>query len=486
MYDTAFEIAPGGALAPGIVKRWEVAPDGLSWVLYIRDDVVFHDGSKLTAEDVAFSYDRAATSERSLLANEWIAMLGKKPRIEVVDKYTVRVYTSGPQPEFAVLSTKFSPSLWIMPKAYIEKNGMDYFLQHPIGTGPYKFVRYVPGDLMEYQAVDYKHWRVNPGFDRLTVYLIPEETTRVYMLEKGLLDATPVSLEAAVALKAKGFTTREGSVGVAQLWPMGAFLPEAKGKPLADVRVRKALSLAINRQEIIDTLFHGFGSIPGPLRAGWEDTDLARMTPETLAKWKAWVAENYRYDPTEAKRLIAEAGYGAGFTFDVSSAPDNSAPFLQDVIVICTAYWKKVGANANVINLDAGSWKTVRKTSVSTKLVGNMGADATDYPRPSTLDSWDRFTQDQGSMDVFRGAPRGAEYDALYVAATNEMDVAKRAKMLDQMMEIVMPEWPGIATVASPAMYAFGPRVNVYLPLPLRHIADYYADWKYTGVEPKK
>ncbi len=479
MYDFPIEIAPGGAMAPGIVERWEVSPDSVT--LYIRKGVVFHNGDKLTAEDVGFSYYRAATGGSSD-AGTWIGMLGEKPTYEVLDEYTVKINTAEPAPYFPVLGTKVGDCVYIVPKDYTEEHGTDYFLTHPIGSGPYKFASISRGDSMEFEAVDYDHWRVNPDFDRLSLYQVPEENTRVAMLETGTVDAIPVSTESAQALKKKDFTTITGDVSVAQFMTVGSYLAD-KTMPLSDIRVRKALSLAINRQQLIDKVFLGFGYLPAPIRTSWEDPDISGMAPATLKKWKDWAANAFRYDLNEAKRLLAEAGYPDGFSFDFWNIPDGDAPYLGDVVVAVAGFWAQIGIDANISTVDGSVYKAHRHTSKSTELIGKMYSAASLYPKPSTIDSLDKWTSEYSSVDLLVGHPDQAEFDKLWSAGMIELDPAVREGLLDQMMEIHAKSWTGMPIVGTSLVFAFGPRVDPFLPLPVITMSSYYANWKYTGVE---
>jgi ABC-type transport system substrate-binding protein len=300
------------------------------------------------------------------------------------------------------------------------------------------------------------------------------------MLEKGMVDAIPVSLEGAIDLDERGFNAFTGDEAVAQLWFCGVYRPEAEGMPLSDIRVRQALSLAINRQEIIDVMFQGFASIPPPPKAGWERPD---MSPELIEKWKAWAAENYRYDPDEANRLLEEAGYGDGFEFEFWSAPDAAAPYLADLHIACASYWEEIGAHANIVPVDGGTWKTHRNTDKSSELIGKLGSDASNLVRAGTIDAWSVYTSLAGSNNALDESPLEPEMDELYIAGMQEMDSARSYEIIDRMIEIATSSWTVLGVVAAPATYASGPRVEIVFPLPSRHLATHYADFKYSGVE---
>jgi ABC-type transport system substrate-binding protein len=484
MYDSFIEVAPGGTLEPGVVEKWEVAPDKLSYIFHLRHDVVFHDGTKLTAEDVKFSIERTA-STRARDRGKQTGIYGDPPRVEVLDPYTVRVYTNGPQPDLLAMARD---DVRIYPKAYIEKNGDKYFEQHPIGSGPYKFVSMVAGDRMDFEAVDYPHWRVGaPDFKHLTIYQVPEEATRVAMLKSGQLDEAPISLATAQSLKNdKDITIVQGPIYYNMLFIIGSDHPNAKGMPLSDVRVRQALSLAINRKELVDTLFGGIGDSSPLPKASWETPEVSIWPPEIKVKWKAWIEQNYRYDPEEARRLIKEAGYPDGFDFTFWVTPDPEFPAMADLAQALVGYWEKVGARCTLVNVDTATYKANRNTKKSDKLIGRMGADSDAYPlnQPSAIHSWERWTSDQGSMDMMVGNQEFlAKFDPFFNEAASEMNMEKRALLLDKVMDMIMPHWTYFDVVGTPSLFAFGPRVKPYMPLPFHSPAEFYANWKRADVD---
>src|SRR4029453_8731852 len=120
------------------------------------------------------------------VATQAAALRRNVERIEVVDDRTVRVYTKKMQPYFPEsLSRAVFQEGQMMPKKYIETAGVQEFRKKPIGSGPWKFVRSVPGDRIEYEAVTYPHWRGTPQFKRLTLLLVPEQSTRLAMVRTG-------------------------------------------------------------------------------------------------------------------------------------------------------------------------------------------------------------------------------------------------------------------------------------------------------------
>src|SRR5262249_22028240 len=153
-----------GKPAPGVLESFEMSADGMSWDLRLRAGLHFHDGSPATAEDLDFTIGRYRSKEatRADLRNA-------VKSTEIVDDLTVRVHLTKPLPYFPYFLSNTVPNQGnLMPKAYIEKNGLEYFLEHPIGVGPWKFESQVVGTSHTYAAVE-NHWRITPAFEKLTV-----------------------------------------------------------------------------------------------------------------------------------------------------------------------------------------------------------------------------------------------------------------------------------------------------------------------------
>ncbi|MBI2957905.1 MAG: ABC transporter substrate-binding protein, partial [Chloroflexi bacterium] len=303
MFDFMVNIDVSGAgLAPGVLDKWEMAPDAMSWTFYIHPGIKFHNGADLTADDVKFTMEQN-TGTGSIATEVSQSVTGA----DVVDKGTVRVKTKGATLDLPAYLTVIAPSRGqVVPKAYVEKNGVDYFQANPIGSGPWKFVRRVGGDSIRYEA-NLDHWKQVPAFKNLNLLLVPEEGTRVAMLKTGMIDVSEASTEAARGLTAAGFRPFTLDYQSSMVALYGAYLPEAAGMPIADIRVRQALSMAINRDEIIKTFFYG-NAIPAMVN----NTSQVSRDIDT-AYWVEQAARINRYDADGAKKLLADAGHARGF-----------------------------------------------------------------------------------------------------------------------------------------------------------------------------
>ncbi len=451
MLDSLFRLN-GATLTPSLVEKWEVAPDGLSWIYYLRKGIKFQNGEDLTADDVKFSLDLYASGE-AFLSN----LRDMVSKIETIDDYTVRIYTKGTQPYLPYMSSLYSPTQGlIQPKDYIEKNGQDYFNRNPVGSGPFKFVRHIPGDLVEYEALD-SHWRIVPQFKKVSLILMPEETTRVASLKTGTVDLTDVGLESALELESTGFTVSPDLITVQPgIYLYGNYLPGAAGMPTADVRVRQALSLAINRPEILKTFFYGKATMPFPAWVNETSTDV------DVAYWRDYAANLYRYDLEEAKHLMKEAGYATGFSIKLYTYPVGDAPYTPKLAEVVQAYWNNIGVKAMLIPTDTGSFRPLRNTAPNRDpapaLIGNASTHAaTDEPiTPVRLATG---YKSGGSVNLLGKAM--PELDKLISDSTSEMDPVKRKEMLNKAIKMASETYTMLPIATAPYLAAISNKVQI-------------------------
>ena len=477
MFETALRIDADGQVAPGIVTKWEASPDGATWTLTMRDDVVFHDGTPVTTEDLAFAYQRAvldSTDERDI----WRDMLGEEPNIDIVSDTQIMVHTNGPQPLFIPMSTLYGSTIFLVPKAYIEENGIDFFMENPIGTGPFQFVKHDLGTEMEFKAVDYDHWRINPEFSSVRVILTPEPATAVAQLQTGELDMAPMRPEDANEL-GEAFQIITGSPQQIYLPIIAAMAPENEGSPLSDVRVRRALSLGINRQELIDAMFPGVGAtLPGPIRASLNH--MPDVTDALREKWSAWAEENYRYDPDEAKRLLAEAGFPDGFTFEFWSVPDAGAPYLSDVVQVLAGYWREIGVIAEVRNVSDDAYDSQRGGRPEPAF-GVMATKASSLAKASAGENVASNHITDSSDRALIGSPDEALMDQVWQEYLTSVDPALQESTLDMIFTIATRNWTQLPVVHVPDLFAFGPQVGPVTPINNFNFGDFFAEWTVAG-----
>ena len=332
----------------GASKEWSMSEDAQTWSFTLRENIKFHNGDPLTAEDIKFSIG-LMTSEDSVASYKTkvtASIQDAENQITIVSPYEIVIKTSKPA---AYLNWDLSDIQGveglIQPKNYTETIGVEEFANDPVGSGPYKWVDQRKGDFMEFEAMD-QHWRVGvPKFKTFTFRVIPEESTRIAALKANEVDVISVSRERAPQLKKDGqkIFSKVGA-SVLGLYFHEQYLDDSVWK---DIRVREAFNLAINRDELCEFVFAG-QCTPASVYP-WPD-----VAPGTDNSLKA-----LPYDPERAKALLSEAGYD-GTEVAIRSYPRADVPEGPRFIEAVAGYLDAVGINTKIIPTEYASYRKER------------------------------------------------------------------------------------------------------------------------------
>lgn len=330
VYANVFEgltrFGPDGAIKPGLAERWDVSDDGTVYTFHLRQGVRFHDGSAFDAEDVRFTLDRARAEDS---ANAQKALFAGIASVEVVDPATVRVTLSAPDGAFP-FKMAWGDAVIVAPETAAD------LATRPVGTGPFSFGEWVQGDRVTLQAFD-GYWGEKPALQNATFRFIPDPTAAFAAIMAGDVDAFPnfPAPETLPQLEADPrFKVIVGSTEGETILAMNN-----RKAPLDDVRVRQAISHAINRQEVIDGAMFGYGTPIG--------THFAPHNPDyqDLTGLSA-------HDPDKARALLAEAGV-ADLTLRLALPPPTYARRGGEIIA---AQLAAVGIKTQITNLEWAQW----------------------------------------------------------------------------------------------------------------------------------
>ena len=443
MYDSLLTFDPKGNIVGSVAENYKLSPDGKTWTFKIRKGMKFHNGDPVTSADVAFSVVRFASKEST---NPWSPYLRNNfESVETPDPYTFVYHAAKPEPALAV------PFAWtrILPKNYIEKNGVDNFRKHPIGSGPWKFVKFVSKTSMEMEA-NTQHWRQVPAFEKVIDLMVPEESTRIAMIKRGDVDIiwpgpTGVqSFDRIVELKKAGFALQEAGLRtLVNINFPGTFMTQG---PTSDKRVRMAMSYAINRQELCDTFYKGFGK-PG---GRWFMDD---MTWGWDPSWKP-----DPYDPNKVKALLKEAGYPGKFKDPVINIYAQAPQ--ADLMQALAGYWDAAGIQTKINIVDAmtyGGYIFVRAKDASVPIVGGMW--------PWIFPGFFNNVYHSANMFTSRGVHTTAndpKADEMYDKAVAELDPAKAKRMWTEFMNYAYDMWVTVGIVKVPSYLVVGPKVGQF------------------------
>ena len=430
-----YQADPAKALQPWLALSWrEYGPD--KWQVKLRPGVKFQDGEELTADVVKFSFERLIDPATKSPAASLFATLS---RVDVVDKYTVNFVTKEPDP---IWPARLAGDLdFVVPKTYIQQKGDAYFAQHPVGTGPYRFVQWQQGQQVVLEA-NPDYWGGAPKqVARLVFKPIPDAATRVAALESGAVDIineVPVALIPTLQHDPRVYvTSAQGSSG---LFFIGADM--RFGGPLANKQVRQAMNYAVNVDSIVKNVMEG-QAVRVPTLVGPYTWGYAPLTP-------------YAYDPDKARQLLAQAGYPNGFDVPFNTSPTRWSEGPEIVAAIASDLGK-VGIRAAIKNQE---WATYVDMLWSNK------------PHDLYIRTWstaDKLDADTPLFLVLRTGVASSTYsnpdvDKLLDAERHELRPDVRKNLFAQIQQRILDDPMGIYLFAGNANYAVTRRLQWTAP----------------------
>ena len=327
VYANVFEgltrIDETGAVKPQLATSWTVSEDGLVYTFALKSGVTFHDGTDFTSDDVVFSFDRARAEDS---VNAQKGLFAAIDTVDAVDPTTVRITLS--RPESALLfNLGWGDAVIVAPES-AETNKTN-----PIGTGPFRFERWVTGDRVELVRNDDR-----AKLAQVTFKFISDPSAQVAALMAGDIDGLPNTAAPESLLQFQADPRFEVVVGTTE----GETILSTNNTrpPFDDVRVRRAIAHAIDRKAIVDGAMFGFGTPIG-----------SHFAPHHPAYVD--LTGQYPFDPAKARELLREAGYGDGLSATLKLPPPSYARRGGEIIA---AQLKDVGIELELIPVEWAQW----------------------------------------------------------------------------------------------------------------------------------
>ncbi len=417
-----------GEIVRALAERYTVSTDGTTYIFTLRRGVKFHNGRPLTADDVKFTLERDLDPNTG---HPHRAYYEDIQAIQAVDIHTVRIALEKPNAMFIFNLARANSA--IVPKEEVER-----LKSHPIGTGPFQFSEWVRGDRITLTKFkDYYEPGV-PSLDRVIFRFIQDASAQMAALRTGDVDVIGVGMSPEGALELKGdpeFRVIEGLTTTDVIVAMNNSKP-----PFSDIRVRKAITYAINRDEVIKGTTFGMAKPIG-----------SHMDP--LNPYYVDLSHLYEYDPQKAKRLLAEAGYPQGFECVLRLAEPYLAYRRAGEVI--ASQLAKVGVKAKIEIIEWGQWlaRIYRQADYDMTVMGHAEPfDIDIYANPQYYFRYDN-----------------PQLQALLKEADAALDDAKRKALYDQAQRTIAEDAVNVFLYNSP--YLVGMRKTVQnwwtnLPIP--------------------
>lgn len=402
----------GGAVIPFLAESYEVSPDGLQIKIKIRDNVYFHDGTKLTAEDFRYTYDK--TLEFPIAPVLWI----NYDHTEVVDDLNFIIHLSNPYAPFLnILCSRVGP---VMSKAYWEKVGDKGYAEHPIGTGPYKFVSVTSGNQIVLERND-NYWGQKPQFKRVIIKTTPDVNTMIMAVETGDVDvAVNVPIDNLLNMNNPDIVWDSTAANTtAMLW-----FNLMDNKPLMqDLNFRKAVQYAINKDAINQGIYGGKATM----------IDIYG-DPKFSGRPPAGTYNTYSYDQARAKEYLARSSYN-GQEFKVITWAGN---VTEKICQIIQGNLQEVGINMRLVATDTATfYDTLRNTGDWDAQYWTTGSSIMDL---DSLGNNFLFSRYEPKFRDHIKYPQGQRLNDLCVTGRIEPDPAKRVEIYREAVNIINDE----------------------------------------------
>ena len=455
IYNTLLQFDPHNypKIIGDLAESWTVSDDYLTYTFKLHKGVKFHDGSEMTSADVKASWERMIWPPEGVVSPRRSYYEAVKS-IEAPDRNTVVFRLHYPSASF--LSMLAHPASFIYAKKYLDQDP-NYYGLHTMGTGPFKLKEYVRGSYIEVER-NPDYWKEGlPYMDGMKYFIIKDTSARAKAIRGGRVD---VEFRGLPPSDAEAIKEQMGD-DVVVAYPKAVFnwgvAPNIDKKPFDDVRVRKALTLAIDRYDMAKTLkpLTGLETVGGLMHP---DSPWA-LSGEELQALPGY-GKDHEANLREAKRLLAEAGYPNGFK-TVLTNRNVKLPYI-DLGVYLISSWKKIGVEAEHKLEESATW-------VQSRLNRDFELMLDPYGSQSVGDPDEIFTKfiTGGSSNYSRFSE--PPVDALYEQQKREMNEQKRIQLVKEMQKRVLEKAWWIPGLWWTRLEVRSARIHNYEPLPAHH-----------------
>jgi peptide/nickel transport system substrate-binding protein len=431
----------GTEIQPWLAESWEISEDYSEYTFTLRQDAAFCDGTPITAEDVKFSFDRATAPDSGV---SW--QFPASPVVTVVDAHTVQIKLSRPNVAFPSYLTLWGSS--ILSKAHAEAVGEEGLAQTPLGSGPFCLASWSKGQEIVLTPNPGYFDPAQPYVDEVILRVVQDDNARLLQVRTGEVDialAIPFSLSGAL----------EGVEGVQThmqtIFGSAALVPNLRTVPaLADVKVRQAMAMAVDREAMIDALLFGNGT---PAQSPFYGPGILFWTDEFAVP----------YDLEGAKAMLAESGFPDGFS--ATLIVPSGDQLAQQTATIFADQMAQLGIEILINPVEAGTWWEMWSGGTF-ELVYKLGTN--DVLDPAMNIPFDFWSKEEGGSDAAFSGYRNEEIVRISFEAESTLDPAVRTELYRELQRIAMAEMPQFYLFHPTTIWATSDRVNGFAVFPTK------------------
>jgi peptide/nickel transport system substrate-binding protein len=460
IYETLVTYTPGlTGFDPCLAASWENT-DELTWVFHLQEGVLWQDGTPFTAEDVKFTFETVLDPTSGAARQQNFSSIDT---IDVIDDVTVQFNLTDPTPFFL---DDLALIGHIISKAYTEEVGLDGTIRAPMGTGPFILDEWAPGEYVSLIANE-NYWRGRPYLDNYVVKVIPESAVRFAALLAGEIHTIYGSMADVATVEADPDL-------MVFLDPIVQFVQAGfnfQNETLQDIRVRQALFNALDREAIGDAIFYGYSYVPNSPMPRSQGMYFDQSVNDKYA-------ELYKYDPAQARTLLADAGWTDtdadgirdkdGEALQLTLLVPSGGIELEQISVIMKTQYAAVGIDLQIESLEFGTW-------LDKAFAGEFDIDVVQYGVGFTPALQEQYHHTQGAFNLQFYS--NIVVDSLLETGKTTTDMERRQQFYNQYQDQWMMDPPLIQVAAWPAFSFFSSQVMGMSELPLGQMDWLYKVW---------
>ncbi|WP_019122340.1 ABC transporter substrate-binding protein [Brevibacillus massiliensis] len=428
VYDSLTKLDDNMSVVPALADSWKLSDDGKTVTFKLHEGVKFHNGREMTSDDVKYSFERILNPDTGAVAKSYFSSVDA---IEAPDKYTVVFKLK--TPDAAFLANTASAYASIVPKEVTDLN------KEAVGTGPFELEKMESGQYVLLKKNPNYFVEGMPKVDSIKFQIMKDEAERLAAIRTGKVDLTTVSADSAKLLESSKNVTIKNYQSMEYSY-LGINVAK---KPFDDPRVRQAISYAVDRNQLVQTVWKGQAALTGPLSPA-----------QTIWALDTTEYPSYEHNVEKAKQLLAEAGLPNGFNTVIETA--STYPDMIETAQVLQQQLKAVGINAEIKQLEWGNYIETWKSKDMDLLVGR-NTSGVDPDRSLRF-----FFSSEGSANVWNYS--NAKFDELVQKALEATDQTERKKLYDEAQKLVVEDAPNLFLASPQNFYAVSDKVEGFTP----------------------